>query len=64
MRMNTVVAIERGMMAEPVETGREEAVCGSEVYSDCFLGEYLYIPSFCIQADSMSLVLFCTKVSL
>ena len=64
MRMSAVDAIERGMMAEPVETGREEAMCGSEMYSDFLLGEYLYIPSSCIQADSMSPVLFCAKVSL
>ena len=44
MRMSSVNAIVRGMMAEPVETGREEAVCGSEVYSDYLLEEYLYIP--------------------
>ena len=56
--------IKRGMMAEPVETGREEAMCGSEVYPDCLLGEYLCIPSLCIQADIMSPVLFCAKVSL
>ena len=64
MRMSTVYAIKGGMMAEPVATGREEAVCGSEVYPDCLLGEYLCILSLCIQYDYMSPVLFCTKVSL
>ena len=64
MRMNTVYAIKGGMLAEPSATEREEAVCGSEVYPDCLLGEYLCIPSLCVRADSMSPVLFCTKVSL
>ena len=64
MRMSTVYAIKGGMMAGPVATGWEEAMCGSEVYPDCLLGEYLCIPSLCIQDDSMSPVLFCAKVSL
>ena len=64
MRISMVYAMKGGILAEPVATGREEAVCGSEVYPDCLLGEYLCIPSLCIQADSMSPVLFCAKVSL
>ena len=64
MRMSMVYAMKRGMLAKPVATRREEAVCGSEVYLDCHLGEYLCTPSLCIQADSMSPVLFCAKVSL
>ena len=64
MRMSTVYAMKRGMLAEPVAAGREEAVCGSEVYPDCLLGEYLGIPSLCVRADSMSPVLLCAKVSL
>ena len=64
MRMSTVYAIKGGMLAEPIATGREEAVCVSEVYPDCLLGEYLCIPSLCIQADSMSPIPFCAKVSL
>ena len=39
MRMSTVYAMKGGMLVEPVATGREEAVCGSEVYPDCLLGE-------------------------
>ena len=64
MCMSTVYAMKGGMLAEPIATGREEAVCGSEVYPDCLLGEYLCIPSLCVRADSMSLVLFVEKVSL
>ena len=64
MRMSTVYAMKGGMLAEPIATGREEDVCGSEVYLDCPLGEYLYIPPLCIQDDSMSPVLFCAKASL
>ena len=64
MRMSMVYAMKRGMLAEPVVAGREEAVCGSEVYPDCLLGEYLCIPALCVRADSMSPVLFCAKVSL
>ena len=64
MHMSTVYAIKGGMMPEPVATGREEAVCGSEVYPDCLLGEYLCIPSLCVRADSMSPVMFSEKVSL
>ena len=64
MRMSTIYAIKGGMLAEPVATGREEDVCGSELYPDCLLGEYLCIPSLCIQADSMSPVMFYAKVSL
>ena len=45
MLMSTVYAIKGGMMAEPVETGREEAVGGSELYPYCLLGEYLCIPA-------------------
>ena len=48
MRMSTVYAIKGGMLAEPVATGREEAVCGSEVYPDYLLGEYLCIPASCV----------------
>ena len=51
-------------LVEPVVAGLEEAVCGSEVYLDCLLGGYLCVPAMCIRADSMSLVLFCAKVSL
>ena len=64
MLISIVYAMKGGILAEPVATGREEAVCGSEVYPDCLLGEYLCIPSLCVRADSMSSVLFCTKVSL
>ena len=64
MHMNMVYAMKRGMLAEPVTAGREEAVCGSEVYPDFLLGEYLCIPALCVQADSMSPVLFYAKVSL
>ena len=64
MRMSTVYAMKRGMLAEPVAAEREEAVCGSEVYPDFLLGEYLCIPSLCVRADSMSPVLFCAKVGL
>ena len=64
MRISMVYAMKGGILAEPAATGREEAVCGSEVYPDCLLGEYLCIPSLCIRADSMSPVPFCAKVSL
>ena len=64
MRISVVYAMKGGILAEPVATGQEEAVCGSEVYPDCLLGEYLCIHSLCIQADSMSPVLFRAKVSL
>ena len=39
MCMSMVYAMKGGMLAEPVATGREEAVCGSEVYLDCLPGE-------------------------
>ena len=64
MRISMVYAMKGGILAERVATGREEAVCRSEVYPDCLLGEYLCISSLCVRADSMSPVLFCAKVSL
>ena len=64
MRISMVYAMKGGILAAPVAPGREEAVCGSEVYPDCLLGEYLCIPALCVRADSMSPVLFCAKVSL
>ena len=64
MRISVVYAMKGGILAEPVATGQEETVCGSEVYPDCLLGEYLCIPSLCVRADSMSSVLFGKKVSL
>ena len=56
--------MKRGVLAEPVVAGLEEAVCGSEVYPDYLLGGCLFIPALCVRADSMSPVLFCMKVSL
>ena len=56
--------IKRGVLAEPVVARLEEVVCGSEVYPDCLLGEYLCIPSLCVRADSMLPVLFCAKANL
>ena len=38
MRMSMIDVIKRGMMAEPAKTGREGAVCESEVYLDCLQG--------------------------
>ena len=56
--------MKRGVLAEPVVAGLEEAMCGSEVYPDCVLGGYICVPALCARADSMSPVLFCGKVSL
>ena len=56
--------MKRGVLAEPVVAGLEEAVCGSEVYPDCLHGGYLCVPALHVRADSMSPVLFCAKVSL
>ena len=56
--------MKRGVLAEPVVAGLGEVVCRSEVYPDCLLGGYLCVPALCFRADSMSPVLFCTKVSL
>ena len=57
--------MKRGVLAEPVVAGLEEAVSGSEVYPDYLLGEgYLCVPALCVRDDSMSPVLFCAKVSL
>ena len=64
MRISVVYVMKGGILAEPVAAGREEVLCGSEVYLDCLLGEYLCIPSLCVRADSMSPVLFCAKVSM
>ena len=64
MLVGTVYVMKRGMLAEPVVAGWEEAVCGSEVYPDSLLGGYLCVPTLCVRADSMSPVLFCAKVSL
>ena len=58
--------MKRGVLAEPVVDGLEEAVRGSEVYPYCLLcgGIYLCVPALCVRVDSMSPVLFCAKVSL
>ena len=64
MRISMVYAMKGGILAERIASRQEEAVCGSKVYPDCLLGEYLCIPSLCVRADSMLPVLFCAKVSL
>ena len=35
--------MKRGVLAEPVMTGLEKAVSGSEVYPDCLLGGFTYV---------------------
>ena len=59
--------MKRGVLAEPVVARLEEAVYRSQMYPDCPLwggGGYLGVPALCVRVDSMSLVLFCAKVSL
>ena len=63
MCMSTGDVIKRSMAAEPAETRREEAMCGSGVYPDCLRGEYLGIP-LRVRADSRSPVLSYAKANL